>query len=99
MRRSLKKTITVGAITAATLGTIGAAPAFAGNAPGCVAVWSSKGTLTQTGYARNDCSYTVRIRIDWSFGADGECWTVNRGGSIWSKVPITPRKFNGAANC
>lgn len=94
-----RKAAAVGAVAAGLIATVGAAPAYAGNAPSCVAVWVSQGTVTQTGYARNDCGSNVRIKISWNFGADGACWTVEPGYQISSKVARVPRVFNGADNC
>lgn len=99
VRSKVKKAAATSAFAAALIATVGASPAYAGNAPSCVAVWSTQGTVTQTGYARNDCSSSVRIKISWNFGADGSCQTVNPGGWISSKVAIVPRVFNGADTC
>ncbi|MGW8985957.1 hypothetical protein ACWGQ9_25265 [Streptomyces parvus] len=89
------------AITA-TVGTSSAAAAplgATGTAPTCVTGWVSKGTLTQTGHARNDCNYNVRVKIVWAFGADGACHSLGKGGHLTSKVPIQPRRFDGINNC
>ncbi|MBG0816521.1 hypothetical protein [Planomonospora sp. ID82291] len=71
----------------------------AGNAPGCVHVWQKVGRITKTGYAKNNCTYTVRIKIVWARGGDGECRTVRPGGTITSKVPRGVRTFDGAGKC
>ncbi|GAA2907901.1 hypothetical protein GCM10010517_74320 [Streptosporangium fragile] len=71
----------------------------AGNAPSCVTVWQQTGTITKTGYARNDCGYTMNLRIVWAHGVDGSCHTVSPGETIKSKVPRGPRNFDGASRC
>ncbi|GAA3693317.1 hypothetical protein GCM10022224_068560 [Nonomuraea antimicrobica] len=75
------------------------AAAPAGNAPSCVVVWQTTGTVTKTGYARNDCSSTLRLKIIWARGTDGDCRTVRPGGTIWSKVARGVRTFDGANTC
>lgn len=99
VRSKVKKAAATSAFAAALIATVGAAPAYAGTAPSCVAVWSTQGTVTQTGYARNDCSSNVRVKISWNFGADGSCRTLGPGQWMSSKVAIVPRVFNGADNC
>ncbi|SEM24490.1 hypothetical protein [Nonomuraea pusilla] len=77
-----------------------AAPALpAGNAPTCVTVWEKVGTITKTGYARNDCGRTLNLKIIWAHGTDGSCQTVRAGGTISSKVPRGIRSFDGADLC
>jgi hypothetical protein len=91
------------ALTLTCCALASAAPAQAavpaGNAPMCVVVWQTTGTITKTGYARNDCSQTLRLKIVWAHGTDGQCFTVNPGGSISSKVPRGVRTFDGASTC
>ncbi|MFG1946751.1 hypothetical protein [Nonomuraea sp. NPDC048826] len=70
-----------------------------GNAPSCVAVWQTKGTVTKTGYARNDCGKRLRLKIKWARGTDGDCYTVDPGETISSKVARGPRAFDGADVC
>ncbi|MFE2292174.1 hypothetical protein [Streptomyces sp. NPDC059452] len=102
---TLRRTAAVMLSAAALTATVGAAPAAAatvgatGTAPTCVAGWVTKGTITQTGHARNDCSYRVRVKIVWAFGADGPCHTLNPGDRATSKVAIQPRRFDGINNC
>ncbi|MEV0970875.1 hypothetical protein [Microtetraspora glauca] len=71
----------------------------AGNAPSCVAVWQNTGTITKTGYARNDCGYSLNLKIVWANGVDGSCQTARPGDTIKSKVPRGPRNFDGADRC
>lgn len=70
-----------------------------GNAPTCVTVWENVGTITKTGYARNDCDYTMGLKIVWAHGTDGSCHSVRPGGTISSKVPRGVRTFDGANRC
>ncbi|WP_067176641.1 hypothetical protein [Microtetraspora niveoalba] len=70
-----------------------------GNAPSCVAVWQQTGTITKTGYARNDCGYSMNLKIVWSHGVDGSCQTARPGDTVKSKVPRGPRNFDGANLC
>ncbi|RSN14267.1 hypothetical protein DMB42_06955 [Nonomuraea sp. WAC 01424] len=97
--------ITLAGITSLGLIAPGAAPAGAststtlGNVPGCVAVWRTTGWVRQTGHARNDCGSRIRMRIDWAFGPDGSCRTVDPGRTLTSRVPKAPRRFNGAVYC
>jgi hypothetical protein len=88
---------------AALSATVGATPASAATtraaAPTCVAGWVTQGTVTQTGHARNDCSYRVRVKIVWAYGADGTCTTLDPGWEATSKVAIQPRRFDGVKNC
>lgn len=86
------------AASAATArGATAAAPL--GNAPQCVTVWERVGRVTKTGYARNDCSRTLRLKIVWARGTDGPCSTVRPGGTIWAKVARGVRSFDGASTC
>ncbi|MBF8186158.1 hypothetical protein ITP53_10435 [Nonomuraea sp. K274] len=71
----------------------------AGNAPTCVTVWQETGLVTKTGYARNDCSYTMDLKIVWAHGVDGSCQTARPGATVSSKVPRGPRNFDGASRC
>ncbi|MGI5271181.1 hypothetical protein ACQEUU_18640 [Nonomuraea sp. CA-218870] len=86
-----------GGILTAAGPAVAAVPA--GNAPSCVAVWQTKGTVTKTGYARNDCGRRLRLKIKWARGTDGSCRTVDRGRTISSKVGRGPRTFDGADLC
>ncbi|WP_344970337.1 hypothetical protein [Streptosporangium fragile] len=70
-----------------------------GNAPSCVAVWHKVGNVTKTGYARNDCSKRLRLKIVWAHGADGACHTVDPRKQIKHKIPRGPRTFDGASTC
>ncbi|MFH0521728.1 hypothetical protein ACHBTE_31680 [Streptomyces sp. M41] len=107
---TLKRSAAVALSAAALAVTVGASPATAATtssssssaraaAPTCVAGWVDRGTITQTGHARNDCSYRVRVKIVWAYGADGSCHTLNPGGHATSKVAIQPRRFDGIKNC
>ncbi|MFI1829202.1 hypothetical protein ACH41E_22545 [Streptomyces sp. NPDC020412] len=103
---TLKRSAAVALSAAALAVTVGASPAAAATsssaraaAPTCVAGWVDRGTIAQTGHARNDCSYRVRVKIVWAFGADGSCHTLNPGGHATSKVAIEPRRFDGIKNC
>ncbi|MEU8361181.1 hypothetical protein AB0C27_34720 [Nonomuraea sp. NPDC048882] len=94
------------ALTGLALACCALAPALpvhaavpAGNAPSCVVVWQTTGTITKTGYARNNCGRTLRLKIIWAHGTDGECRTVGSGGTIWSKVARGVRTFDGASSC
>lgn len=84
---------------AATAATASATAAPAGDAPSCVTVWQRTGTVTKTGYARNDCGYTMNLKIVWAHGVDGSCQTARPGATISSKVPRGPRNFDGAGRC
>ncbi|NUR84670.1 MAG: hypothetical protein HOY71_11350 [Nonomuraea sp.] len=101
MRRSVKAALTTVVFAGATLSA--AAPAMAaapaGNAPGCVTVWQTTGRITKTGHARNDCDYTMHLKIVWAHGADGDCFTVQPGESIYSTVARGVRSFDGADVC
>ncbi|MEU4805352.1 hypothetical protein [Actinosynnema sp. NPDC023587] len=70
-----------------------------GNAPSCVKVWVTQGTITQTGHARNDCGRSLNLKIIWAYGADGSCGTVGAGGTRTSQVAKAPRRFDGASTC
>ncbi|MFI9588951.1 hypothetical protein [Nonomuraea sp. NPDC052265] len=85
--------------TSATTATTASAASALGNVPGCVAVWRTTGWVRQTGHARNDCGHRIRMRIDWAFGSDGPCRTVDAGQTLTSRVPKAPRRFNGAVYC
>ncbi|MDJ1134835.1 hypothetical protein [Streptomyces iconiensis] len=75
------------------------AKADAAAAPSCITAWVKKGTLTQTGYGRNDCSSQKRYKIVWAFGADSACVTVKKGQTLKHKIPIAPRRFDGVKSC
>jgi hypothetical protein len=91
--------LVTGAPASAAPAAAAVAAAPQGNAPSCVVVWQRIGNVTKTGYARNDCSRTLRLKIVWAHGADGSCHTVRPGGTISSKVPRGPRTFDGASLC
>jgi len=96
--RLLATALTAAACLVATAGpALAASPA--GNAPSCVAVWQDTGTITKTGYARNDCSGRLRLKIKWARGTDGSCHTVDPGRTIYSRVARGPRTFDGADSC
>ncbi|MGW7484151.1 hypothetical protein ACWGH8_36905 [Nonomuraea muscovyensis] len=104
MRTTLLTVITTASLGVAT--SLLALPAAAstsavpaGNAPSCVTVWQRTGTVTKTGYARNDCGYTMNLKIVWAHGVDGSCQTARPGATISSKVPRGPRNFDGANRC
>ncbi|MEU0569003.1 hypothetical protein ABZ297_27010 [Nonomuraea sp. NPDC005983] len=101
MRQSARATLTALTLTcsALTLSLPAQAAAPAGNAPSCVTVWQTTGTITKTGYARNDCGETLNLKIVWAHGADGQCDTVNPGQTISEKVPRGVRTFDGASTC
>jgi hypothetical protein len=101
----------VAAIAAGLTTAVGVSPAMAtthssddgavilGNAPTCVRVWVTRGTVTQTGHALNQCGRSLNLKIVWAFGVDGPCRTVSNGGELKSKVAIEPRVFDGANTC
>jgi hypothetical protein len=105
MRTTLRTVLTTGlglavgliALQGPAAATGSAIPA--GNAPSCVTVWQQTGTITKTGYARNDCGYTLNLKIVWAHGVDGSCRTARDGVTISSKVPRGPRNFDGANLC
>ncbi|WP_405145476.1 hypothetical protein OG589_01640 [Sphaerisporangium sp. NBC_01403] len=70
-----------------------------GNAPRCVSVWSKTGRITKTGYAKNNCGRTLRLKIIWAHGADGPCSSVRAGWTLSHKIPRGPRTFDGAHTC
>jgi hypothetical protein len=70
-----------------------------GNAPSCVVVWESVGTISKTGYARNDCGHNMNLKIIWAHGVDGPCRTVGPGHTLGHKVPRGARTFDGANTC
>lgn len=70
-----------------------------GNAPGCVSVWQKVGTFKKTGYAKNNCGRTLRLKIVWAHGTDGPCKSVGRGQTIAHTVSRGPRTFDGANSC
>lgn len=77
-----------------------AAPAAAsGNAPRCIAVWQRTGSVTKTGYARNDCGSRMNIKIVWAHGGDGPCSSVAPGQTLKHRIPRGPRSFDGASTC
>jgi hypothetical protein len=105
-----RKAVITAAAMAGLAAAIGAAPATAesapsgeigvlGNAPSCVKVWVDVGTITQTGWAENQCGYRMNLKIIWAWGADGACHSVGNGGKISSKVAREPRVFDGASTC
>ncbi|GAA3590224.1 hypothetical protein GCM10022419_085990 [Nonomuraea rosea] len=99
--RQPAKILTAVALACCALTTTSPAHAAvpAGNAPLCVSVWHTSGTITKTGYARNNCGGTLRLKIVWAHGTDGDCYTVRPGGTIWSKVARGVRSFDGADTC
>jgi hypothetical protein len=105
MHKALRTTIVMTSVGAAIslLALQGTATAAAtipmGNAPSCVTVWQNTGTITKTGYARNDCGETMNLKIVWAHGVDGSCQTARPGDTISSKVPRGPRNFDGASRC
>ncbi|WP_043614188.1 hypothetical protein [Nonomuraea candida] len=100
MRHTARTALTALAFTCALAAAApGAAAMPAGNAPSCVAVWHNTGTITKTGYARNDCGHRLRLKIVWAHGSDGACHTVDPGQTISSKIPRGPRTFDGANSC
>ncbi|MFF4622190.1 hypothetical protein [Nonomuraea jabiensis] len=86
-------------LTATSTGAVADTAKAQGNTPACVAIWQKSGWVKKTGYARNDCGVRMRYRIDWSYGPDSRCYTVDPGQTVSSTVPKTPRKFNGASYC
>lgn len=67
--------------------------------PTCVKGWVNSGIVTQTAYAKNNCSVTYRVRILWDWGLDGPCQTMDPGDQQSHQVAITPRVFAGLASC
>ncbi|WP_433423982.1 hypothetical protein ACQP1V_17055 [Microtetraspora malaysiensis] len=57
------------------------------------------GTITKTGYARNDCGYTLNLKIVWAHGTDGRCRTARPGVTISDKVSRGLMSFDGANRC
>ncbi|MEV4095781.1 hypothetical protein [Streptosporangium saharense] len=70
-----------------------------GNAPSCVSVWQKVGHFQKTGYAKNNCHRTIRLKIVWAHGADGRCWSVKHGQTISNRISRGPRTFDGANSC
>ncbi|GII02139.1 hypothetical protein [Planobispora takensis] len=68
-------------------------------APDCVVGWVNRGTITQTGYAQNQCGYAMRLKVIWARGADGTCFWVEDQRTISSKVAKEPRRFDGVGLC
>jgi hypothetical protein len=100
MHTALRITVVGTAMSLLALqGTAMAAAIPTGNAPSCVTVWQNTGTITKTGYARNDCGRTMNLKIVWAHGVDGSCQTARAGVTISSKVPRGPRNFDGADLC
>ena len=104
MHKALRTTIVMTSVGAAISllalqSTATAATIPMGNAPSCVTVWQNTGTITKTGYARNDCDETMNLKIVWAHGVDGSCQTARAGDTISSKVPRGPRNFDGAGLC
>ncbi|MER6950153.1 hypothetical protein ABT294_39660 [Nonomuraea sp. NPDC000554] len=107
IRKSLAALTVAGAASAGLLAT---APTQAnadtqtiahalGNAPSCVQVWETKGNVTKTGWARNNCGHALNLKIVWANGGDGSCRRVENGGSIGHTVARWPRRFDGAGLC
>ncbi|MGW2217886.1 hypothetical protein ACWCSD_23125 [Nonomuraea sp. NPDC001684] len=99
MRPATRAALTTLAVACCTFSSLPAWGAPAGNAPSCVTVWQNTGTITKTGYARNDCGYRLRLKIIWARGTDGACQTVDPGETIYSRVPRGVRTFDGADTC
>ncbi|MFI7448747.1 hypothetical protein ACIBQX_14720 [Nonomuraea sp. NPDC049714] len=102
MHTAFRSAILTTGVALSLLALQGAAAASAiptGNAPSCVTVWQNTGTITKTGYARNDCGRTMNLKIVWAHGVDGSCQTARAGDTISSKVPRGPRNFDGAGLC
>jgi hypothetical protein len=100
MHTALKTTVAGATMSLLALqGTATASAIPTGNAPSCVTVWQTTGTITKTGYARNDCGETMNLKIVWAHGVDGSCQTARAGDTISSKVPRGPRNFDGASRC
>ncbi|MFF3670698.1 hypothetical protein [Microtetraspora malaysiensis] len=89
--------ITLLALQGTAAASTSAAPM--GNAPTCVTVWQQTGTITKTGYARNDCGYTLNLKIVWAHGTDGSCRTARPGVTISDKVSRGLMSFDGANRC
>ncbi|MFD0886488.1 hypothetical protein ACFQ08_18240 [Streptosporangium algeriense] len=70
-----------------------------GNAPSCVQVWHKVGKITKTGYAKNNCRRTLRLKIVWARGVDGPCKSVRSGWTLSHQIPRGPRTFDGANSC
>ncbi|WP_327086281.1 hypothetical protein OIE66_28595 [Nonomuraea sp. NBC_01738] len=99
MRPALKIALTAASVSGLLLTATPAMAAPAGNAPSCVTVWENIGTITKTGYARNDCGSTLNLKIVWAHGVDGSCSSVRPGQTLSSKVSRGPRTFDGANTC
>jgi uncharacterized membrane protein len=103
--QTVKRVSALGVATIALSGITAVAPAAAAETgaqaapPTCVKGWVNSGTVTQTAYAKNNCSSTYRVKILWDFGVDGPCQTMDPGDQQSSKVAIVPRVFAGLALC
>ncbi|WP_425608617.1 hypothetical protein [Streptomyces albipurpureus] len=111
--QTLKRAAALGVATAALSSVAATAPAVASVAtaptvatevdaqalPTCVKGWVNSGIVTQTAYAKNNCSVTYRVRILWDWGLDGPCQTMDPGDQQSHQVAITPRVFAGLASC
>ena len=59
-----------------------------GTAPTCVHLSTDKpGIVTKTVRVTNNCSYTVRVRVDISFNPDLPCNSMNPGQRLSWKIP------------
>lgn len=103
--QTLKRASALGVATIALSSVAAVSPAAAAEVgikaapPTCVKGWVNSGIITQTAYAKNNCSRTYRVKILWDFGVDGPCQTMDPGDQQSSKVAITPRVFAGLALC
>lgn len=81
------RALAVGIATIGLVGIAGSPPASAATskaaavAPSCVVSWYSTGSVTKTFTVRNDCSYTVRVRMILARHTDSDCVSLGRGGS------------------
>ncbi|KAB2349719.1 hypothetical protein [Actinomadura rudentiformis] len=64
-----------------------ASPAVAAHPPlpRCVKVWKDAGHITRTGYAKNTCRKSYRIKFVWRKAPDSSCQRIKPGQTLKSK--------------
>ncbi|MEV0533079.1 hypothetical protein [Kitasatospora sp. NPDC050463] len=106
--KSLKRPAAVLAAAAAISGGLAVAPASAAPAtagtsissvPSCVSYSTSSSWVTNTARATNNCSYSVRLRFNWSNHTDGPCTTISGYGGWHSETVAITASFQGAYSC
>jgi Alpha amylase inhibitor len=68
-------------------------------APNCVKTWYNTGNITVTGYAKNNCHSSYRLKIIWANQTDGECLTVKPGQTLKDTIGVGPGRFDGVQRC